>query len=251
MRIVIAVLGTFFISLCLAPSRAFSADFTVNPITLFFDAKQKTTVLTIANNSDQPLTLQVTTVAWSQDNEGKDVYSPTGDIIVFPKIFTVEKGQQRLVRIGARVSPASKERTYRVYMEEVKPSEGEELRGAMLTTLMKVGVPVFISAVKALPEGKIDKAGISNGALSFSVVNKGNLHFMMRGVKVEGFDKEGTQVFRKDFSGWYLLSEMIRKFSAEVPREICKKMTTLKIEVTTDILSLRESLSVLPEMCSP
>ncbi|SPQ00600.1 putative Sigma-fimbria biogenesis chaperone protein [Candidatus Sulfobium mesophilum] len=251
MRTIVAVLGMFLFSLCITPGSALSADFTVNPVNLFFAAKQRTSLLTIMNNAESPLTLQVTTVAWTQDDEGKDVYSPTEDVIVFPKIFTVEKGQQRLVRIGVKVSPVSSERTFRVYMEEVRPSQEEEFRGAMLTTLTKVGIPVFISPVKTLPEGKIEKAVISKGALSFSIVNRGNVHFMLRGVKVEGFDKGGTQVFRKDFGGWYVLSDRIKKFNTEVPIETCLKVDTIKIEVATDILSLRESLSVLPEMCSP
>lgn len=251
MLIVLRVLATLFILLFFAPGRSLSADFTVNPVKLSFDAKQKTDVLTITNHADKPLTLQVTAVEWSQNEEGKDVYSPTEDIIVFPKIFTVEKAQQRIVRIGAKVVPTAKERTYRIYMEELRSSQGEELRGAVLTTLMKVGIPVFISPIKASPEGKIEEAGISNGIFSFSVVNKGNVHYLVRDSRVEGFDKEGTLIFGKDFSGWYILSGRSRRFSLEVPREVCIKMTNIKMEVTADILSLREGLSVIPEMCSP
>jgi fimbrial chaperone protein len=250
MRILITVLVTFFISLCAPPGRSLAANFTLNPVKIFFDTGQKTSVLTITNNAALPLTLQVTAVGWSQDDEGRDVYSPTRDIIVFPGIFTVEKGQKRIVRIGVRVPPAANERTYRIYMEEVRPSKGEELKGTALTTLMKVGVPVFISAFKASPEAAIEKTGISNGIFSFSVVNRGNVHYIVRNVKVEGFDKKGTRIFGKDFTGWYILSGRAKKFSGEIPHEFCMKMVTLKIEVATDILSLRESLSVLPEMCS-
>jgi fimbrial chaperone protein len=251
MRILIAVLKALFISLCIAPGTCLSADFTVNPVNIFLDAKQKTAVITITNNGEQPLTLQATAVGWSQDDEGKDVYSSTEDIIMFPRIFTVDKGQQRIVRIGTKVPPLATERTYRIYMEEVPAAQGEDLSGAVLKTLMKVGVPVFISPLKASPEGKIEKANISKGTITFLLVNNGNLHYIMRGVKVEGFDKEGTPVFRKDFGGWYVLSGRSKTFSAEVSREICMKVTTLKIEVSTDIASLKESLSVLPAMCSP
>jgi fimbrial chaperone protein len=250
MRILIAVLVTFFISLCAPAGRPLAANFTVNPVKIYFDAGQKTSFLTITNNAAQPLTLQVTAVGWSQDDEGRDVYSPTRDIVVFPGIFTVEKEQKRIVRIGVRVPPAVNERTYRIYMEEVRPSKGEELKGSALTTLMKVGVPVFISPFKASQEAAIEKAGIANGIFSFSVVNRGNVHYIVRNVKVEGFDKEGTGILGRDFTGWYILAGRTKKFSGEIPREVCIKMVTLKIEVATDILSLKESLSVLPEMCS-
>jgi fimbrial chaperone protein len=249
MRFLVIAMVTFCISLC-PPRGSLAANFTVNPVKIYFDAGQKTSFLTITNNADQPLTLQVTAVGWSQDAEGGDVYSPSRDILVFPGIFTVEKGQKRIVRIGVRVPPTSDERTYRIYMQEVRASKGEEQRGAALNTLMKVGVPVFISPFKPMPQGAIEKAGISGGIFSFSVANRGNVHYIVRNVKVEGFDKEGTRIFGRDLTGWYTLSGRAKKFSGEIPSEVCTKMATLKIDVATDILSLRESLSVLPEMCS-
>jgi fimbrial chaperone protein len=250
MRILSTVLVTFFISLCALPGSSLAANFTVSPVKIFFDAGQKTSVLTITNNAAQPLTLQVTAVGWSQGDEGRDVYSPTRDIIVFPGIFTVERGQKRILRIGMRVPPAANERTYRIYMEEVRPSHGEELKGSALTTLMKVGVPVFMSPFKASPEAAIEKVGIANSIFSFSVANRGNVHYIVRNVKVEGFDKEGNHILGRDFTGWYILAGRAKKFSGEIPYEVCMKMVTLKIEVATDVLSMRESLSVLPKMCS-
>jgi fimbrial chaperone protein len=250
MRFLIMIIVTSLISLCAPPGRSLAANFTVNPVKIYFDAGQKTSALTITNNAVQPLTLQVTAVGWSQDDEGRDVYLPTRDIIVFPGIFTVEKGQKRIVRIGVRVSPVANERTYRIYMQEVRPSHGEEHGGVALTTLMKVGVPVFISPVKASPEGAIERMGISSGVFSFSVINRGNVHYIVRNAKVEGFDKKGARILGKDFSGWYILPGRAKKFSGEIPHEVCMKMVTLKIGVAADILSLRESLSVLPEMCS-
>lgn len=251
MRILVAVLEAFFISICFAPGTCLSADFTVDPVNIFLGVKQKTAIITITNNGEQPLTLQASSFGWSQDDEGNDVYSPTGDIIMFPRIFTIEKGQKRIVRIGTKVPPIATERTYRIYMEEVPATQKEDLRGSVLKTMMKVGIPVFMSPLKASPEGEIEKANISKGIVTFSIVNKGNLHYVMRDVKIEGFDKEGIPLFQKNFSGWYVLSGRSKKFSAEVSREICVNVTTLRIEVSTDIASLKESLSVLPEMCSP
>jgi len=234
-----------------SPEKCFAADFNINPVKIFFDAKQKSTILRVKNNAEEKLTLQINAVAWSQDEDGKDIYSQTEDIIVFPKIFAMEKDEERIIRIGIKVPPAIHEKTYRIYLEEIPPPQELTLTGATLRTLMKVGVPVFIAPLKASPEGKIEKADISQGTLAFLVVNKGNLHYLMKGVKIEGFDKEGTQVFKTDLGGWYVLSGRSKQLSFKVPRENCIKIANLKIEVTADVVSLRESLHVQPEMCSP
>jgi fimbrial chaperone protein len=234
-----------------SPVKCFAADFKINPINIFFDAKQKSTVLTVKNNAEEKLTLQVNAIAWSQDEEGKDIYLQTEDIIVFPKIFSMEKDEERIIRVGIKVYPGTVEKTYRIYLEEIPPPREQTLTGATLRTLMKVGVPVFIAPLKATPEGKIEKADISQGTLTFLVLNKGNLHFIMRGIKIEGFDKEGTQVFTTDLGGWYVLSGRSKQLSVKVPRETCVKIANVNIEVTADVVSLKESVHVQPEMCSP
>lgn len=231
--------------------KGFAADFNINPVKIFFDAKQKSTVLKVKNNAEEKLTLQVNAVAWSQDEDGKDVYSQTEDIILFPKIFSMEKDEERIIRIGIKVPPGTHEKTYRIYLEEIPPPRELTLTGATLRTLMKVGVPVFIAPLKASPEGKIEKVDISQGTLAFLVVNKGNLHYIMKGVKIEGFDREGTQVFTTDLGGWYVLSGRSKQFSVKVPRETCVKIANFNIEVTADVVSLRETFNVQPGMCSP
>jgi len=223
----------------------------VNPVTISLEAKQRTSVLTVKNHAEEKLTLQVSAFAWSQDNDGNDVYEGTGDVIAFPKIFSMKKGEERIVRIGIKPPAEPREKTYRVYLEEVPPPPEAPLSGAVVRTLMKVGVPIFLAPVKPAPAGTIEQFTLLRNTLAFSLMNTGNIHFIVRGVGIRGLDTAGTAVFEKNLSGWYVLSGRTKTFTASIPPAVCAVIASITVEVSTDIISLRKSLNVLPEMCSP
>ena len=249
MRRVICALIPFLTFFVLSSRRGLAADFSVNPIKLFFGARQKTNVVTVKNNSPDKLTLQITIYQWSQDAETKDVFSPTSDIIAFPKILTIEKDRERLIRVGTRVPPGAFEKTYRIYLEEIPRPQKEPPTETTLRTVMKVGLPVFIEPVKAEAQGKITGAGAEKGELSFSIENSGNIHFLIRGINVSGADASGAAVFQTEMAGWYLHAGRSKKFSFNIPEDICGKIDSLKIDVSTDRLSLTERLNAPAQMC--
>ena len=252
MKSFLSCLSFVIAQFCLLPATVFSADFSVNPVRISFEAGQKTTALTVRNNSDEPLALQLSVVAWSQDDGGKDVYSKTEDVVAFPLIFKIKKDEQQIIRIGVTVPAGQTEKTYRLYLEELPPPQDKEERtGAFLRTLMKVGVPIFFAPLKPATEGGIGKPLISGRTLSFSVFNKGNLHFLVTNIAVRGFDKKNTMAFEADLGGWYILQGGSKKFSVDIPPETCSQLDEITMEVSAHNLSLRESLNVSPESCAP
>lgn len=237
--------------LFLTPGKGGAANFMVNPVKLFFSPKQKTDIIKIKNNAEQELSLQLTVFSWAQDEEAEDMYSPTEDIIVFPKILTIEGGTERIIRVGTRVPAGNGEKTYRLFLEELPTPRDAPEEGATLRTLMKVGVPIFIAPVRAEAAGGIEGVGLKKGRLSLTVRNTGNVHFIIRAVNVEGMDAAGASVFQEQLKGWYLHGGNDRAFSLDIPEESCLRSSFIKVEVVTDKLSMDERLDVLPEMCSP
>ncbi|MBI5599153.1 MAG: molecular chaperone, partial [Deltaproteobacteria bacterium] len=148
----IACLSVLFI---LSPGKSDSANFTVSPIRLFFDG-QKTNAIQVTNNSDEKLSLELSVYAWAEDEDAKDVFSPTQDIIFFPRMLTLSKGEERLVRVGLRAASGDKEKTYRIYFEEMPGPSPQE--GATVRTLMRAGVPIFVAPRKAGAAGAIEGA---------------------------------------------------------------------------------------------
>ena len=228
-----------------------AADFTVSPVNVLFDAGQRATVLTVKNQAEDKLTLQLSAYAWVQDEEGKDVYTPSDEVIIFPKILSFERGEERIIRIGIKVPPGRTEKTFRVYLEEIPGPRKSPDEGAVLRTIMRVGVPVFVSPVNAVPEGTIEALSFSRGNLSLAVRNTGNIHFIIKSIQINGFSKAGEPLFRTELGGWYLLEGRSRSYTASITREICTKLDYITIHIDTDRLTLKENLEVRSAQCSP
>ena len=242
-----------FLHVCLvyllSPEVGTAVDFNVNPVRIFFTEGQKSTILKVTNQSNDSMTLHLKVFTWDQDDDGKDVYTPTEEIIFFPKIVKFEGGEERIIRIGNQGPAGEREKTFRLYLEEIPPSD-TSLKGAALRTIMRVGVPVFVEPKQIIEMGIIEEKSLDKGNLSYRVLNQGNAHFIIQNSIIEGFDKEEKSIFKLEFGGWYLLEGEKRSYSATIPEEACNQMTNLTIEVSADRLSLRENLHVLPEMCS-
>jgi fimbrial chaperone protein len=184
-----------------------------------------------------------------QNEEAKDQYSTTQDIILFPKMLSLKSGEERIIRVGVNVPPGMKEKTYRIFLEELpQPLQTE---GNVIRTILKIGIPVFISPIKPEETGEIEKMEFSKGDLSFTVRNKGNVHLVIQNAKVKGVDASDTSVFQSEVESRYLLEGRSRTFSFNIPKEDCLRMSALTIDVTTNKFSLGKRLDVIREMCSP
>lgn len=248
-RLTLLTFSCFFIFFLLLPEKVFPVNFTVNPVRIFFDGRNRTNILTIKNEDEESVTLQLRAYAWKQDEKGENIYSPTKDIIFFPKIVTIKKGEEKIIRLGTNLSRDEHEQTYRLYIEEI-PGPGTT-ESTAVRIIMKVGVPIFISPLKVDAQGSIEKKELQKGKLYFEVKNNGNVHFIIRAVNVKGNDASGKEVFKTAIGGGYLHGGSSKGFTVEIPTENCLKMNNLEINIDTDRLSLIEKLNVLKEMCTP
>ena len=110
----------------------------------------KSASVSVVNDGAEKLSFQLQAMDWSQDLDGKDLYTESRDLIFFPKLMSVEPGQEAIVRIGFKTNAASVEKTYRLFIEElpgvVKKVEGSS---AQINFLVRFGLPIF--AAPALP----------------------------------------------------------------------------------------------------
>jgi len=228
-----------------------AADFDINPVRVFFDPGQKASVIKIKNNGGEKFSLHLTVFEWSQDEEGKDVYTPTKELIAFPKLLSVEKDEERLIRVGMKTAAQNEEKTFRIYLDEIPVAETPGESTAKIRTLMRVGLPVFLAPLKPAPKGEILEPALSKGTLSLVLRNSGNVHFMIRKAKVQGVDAAGTTVFETELAGRYILHGKSRRLSTPLAEEDCKKASALNIQIVTDRVTVSEKMDVLPEKCSP
>ncbi len=231
------------------PILAFSGEFRVTPIRLDFDRGTRSGTITIFNEGKERLNVQMKAFEWTQDASGKDQYTETNDIIFFPKIMSIEKNEEKILRAGIRIPATTKEKTYRLFIEEIP--EPRKAEGVNVAIAIRFGVPIFVKPLKEEIKGVIEKIELSRGNLNLTVRNIGNAHFIIQAIHLKGKNVKGEEVFSKELSGWYLLAGISRLHSTTIPEETCKAISKLDIEVRTDRFNLNGKLDVDQAMCMP
>jgi len=236
--------------LFLVPSIAFSGEFRVTPIRLDFDKGAKSGVITILNEGGEKLNVQMKAFEWTQDSEGKDQWNTeTNDIIFFPRIMSLEKNEEKILRAGIRIPATTKEKTYRLFIEEIP--EPKKAEGVNVAIAIRFGVPIFVKPLKEEMKGEIEKLEFSKGVLNILLKNRGNTHFIINSIDIKGKKASGEETFSKELSGWYLLSGVSRLYTTSIPQEVCRDLSKLDIEVKTDRFNLNGKLDVDQAMCLP
>lgn len=231
------------------PSVAGSGEWRVAPIRLDLGREAKSGVITIVNEAPEKLQVQLTAFEWTQDAEGKDRYEESADILFFPRILIFDKAEEKIVRAGIRVPAAAREKTYRLFIEEIP--EPKKAEGANVAIAIRFGVPIFVKPLKEEARGEIEKIGMANAAFHARVKNTGNLHFVVRSVAVKGKNLKGEEIFAKELGGWYLLAGASRLYETTLPREVCPDVAKVVVEINTDKVPLTGELAADKTMCAP
>ena len=169
--------GAALVAACAAAN---AANFTVTPVRVELSSMQRSVALTVRNDtSDEPVVVQLSTVAWSQ-KEGEDVYAPTTDVIATPPIFTLAPGATQVVRVGLRHPQAAEhEVSYRLYMREVPPAPKPGFAGVRIA--LEMDLPIFAKPQTSIAPKLHWKMGPrqANGAVGITVHNAGDAHVQL------------------------------------------------------------------------
>jgi len=233
----------------LIPCITYSGEFRVMPIRLDFDRGAKSGVITVVNEGEEKLHVQMKAFEWSQDADGKDKYVETNDIIFFPRMMMLEKKEERILRAGIKIPATTKEKTYRLFIEEIPGPRKAE--GVNVAIAIRFGVPIFVKPFKEDAKGGIEKIELSKGVLNVHVKNTGNVHFIINSVNIKGRNVKEEEVFSKELSGWYLLNNVSRTYTTPIPGEFCKNIAKFDIEVKTNRFNFNGKLDVVQAMCLP
>jgi fimbrial chaperone protein len=237
----------------LSAGLAGAATFRVSPIQLSLTAKSTSGLLTISNESDETLRFQVAAYRWSQGAAGEMELEPTDDVVLFPRLLTLEAHRERKIRVGAAVAFAGTERTYRVFVEELPSAESvNPVTGKLgVRVLTRMGVPIFLKPSRTQAGGAIVNPTVEEGRLRFEVRNNGNVHLMLEAVNLRGTGEGGETVIEEQVDGWYVLAGGVRQYDLALPREECGRVRTLRIEARTENGTLSDRLELKPGACRP
>jgi len=233
----------------------FAGDFQIQPTSLTMNANEKSGVFSVVNTGNEKIDFQVDAKEWTQDSKGKDVYADTKEVIFFPKIMTVEAHEQRAIRIGIKVPPSQKEKTFRLFVEEIPtPKKDTEMQQigkirAGLTIAFRFATPIFVRPLKPQESAVVEKIEMSKGVVKAVVKNTGNVHIKLSNVTFRGIAADGKELFTKEIAGWYILNGISVPYEAAVPKESCEGLVKIETQAKSESLTINGTMSVQKKMC--
>jgi fimbrial chaperone protein len=216
---------------------AWAATFTVDPTQIFLFNRTGSVLLTLHNESTETLSFQLSVFAWAQSNSGEMQLQPTQDIVFYPPLLTLKPSETRRVRVGTATNFDAREKTYRLFVEELPPTDTP--KGVRVLT--KMGIPIFMRPMKEVATASLTDVRQQDGMLKFTLANVGTVHVVPRSVKVRGLTGSAT-AFEKDLDSWYVLAGGRRDFEMALPNSGCAKVTSIAVDVQFESGQVQEQL---------
>lgn len=193
-------------------------------------ARAPIAALTLRNEGDQPMLLQLETVQWAMQG-GEDRYTPTSDILATPPIFTIPSGQEQVVRVGMRRPVAgAEERTYRLFLQEPPlQTQASVTRVQGLNVTLRIGVPVFVAPVVTARTDLDWRALLTgDGAITIEATNSGNVHARFTRITLANEDGETQSVVHEGLA--YLLPGSTRQWSVRLDEALVQRSIHLRAD---------------------
>jgi len=214
------------------PLAAPAADLAVDPISIQLNPQQQTVAIRISNNSDQPTSIQIQAVTWSQV-DGKDVYAPTRELLVAPPIVTIAANSEQIVRAALRrqADPAN-ELSYRIFLQELAGPPPPGFRG--LQVALRIGLPVFVQPQHGLAAPKLtwSLSRRADNKLVVTLRNDGNAHVQVSDFRLT---LPGSQkVIAGESASSYVLAGQTRSWELHTDPAIKARPAVLQLHAYTD-----------------
>lgn len=177
------LLAAFFFLPLLAAFGAQAGSFTIKPVKVTLSADKPAAVVRVRNPEDSEITVQVESLAWSQE-QGDDRLEPTRALLAMPPTFTLEPDAEQIVRVGLREpAPEATERAFRLHFRELPPPAQPGFKG--LRVALQISIPVFVTPSQEVEAEPTWHAELRpDGPLAVTVVNAGDAHLRIARLQV-------------------------------------------------------------------
>jgi fimbrial chaperone protein len=223
----------------MAPIPAGAASLSVAPTRVELGPGTRPGTVTLQNDAERPVTVQVQAFAWGGSAGGDDL-EPTRDLIAVPPVFSLEAKAKRIIRVAARrPTTGPDERTYRLLITEVpEPPAGGGHAGVRLA--LRLSLPVFATppGAEPLPVWSI-RGGAGGAAPELALANRGRAHLQVRRLELRAAGR-GEPVLAVD-APTYVLPGRSRAWALDLPA--ASAGATLRLEADTDFGPLEADLA--------
>lgn len=226
-----AAAAAFFLLIVLRAEFVAAGSFQVNPIRVELSAGLTAAALTVRNEGDEPIVVQLSVLAWSQDS-GEDKYVATNEALVTPPIATIAPGAQQIVRVGLRRPPDPRqELAFRLFVQEVPPPPKPDFNG--LQVALRVSLPIFVAPL-APPTRQLEwSAKVQpDETIQLTVRNTGNTHVQISDFELRPSDDNALIAHEAGLA--YALAGKSREWLLKSQSGRIKTAKELRLKAVTD-----------------
>lgn len=207
----------------------------VNPVNLVIDAKSNIGSVKLTNQSTKQETAKIEVMKWEQ-KDGKDVYTPTTDLVVTPPVAKVPAQDFQLLRVGlVKARDVNQEMAYRLFINEV-PNK-TKTAGTHVNMVLHINMPIFVKP--AQEQRDLHWTAKKSGAKDVVVklANKGNVHAKISKLQLFEANQEKPAFEQSVFT--YVLPKQHASWNLKLPKSL---NGTVKLVATTDNGEVSENI---------
>lgn len=207
------------------PARPSAAELQVSPIVVDL-GRARSALVSVRNVGRAPARFQVRAFDWAESPLGEMKLEPATDLVAFPTVLEIAPGQDRKLRVGTTAEPGERERTWRVFLEEILPAETRS-DTTRIRTRLRVGIPVFLAPARPISGAEIAGLGVERAKVTFLLRNAGTVRIRPTVIRVSVQDVAGTSIFEKTLDGWYVLAGGDRLYQVDLPDDVCARASAV------------------------
>lgn len=191
-----------------------AATFSVSPVRIYMEPRERATAVTVINEGDTELVMEGELFQWKQKPDGSDELTPTDDLILAPPIAKVAAKSRVVLRLAnLKPVPPGEQLTYRMIVREVP--EATQKPGVQIQVSLAFSLPVFITPPGAKSHLVCAATRKSPDMLVASCENQGDAYAQPVNFAVRG--AAGDVLLSQNVNGGYILPKMRREFQLKQP----------------------------------
>lgn len=213
-------------------SPAKAGEFTISPIRIFMNPADRAVAVTVSNEGDEPLTMQVDLYSWSQTESGEELLELSEDIFMSPPIITLQGRERQVVRL-ARLSnaPPPEQLTYRLIAREILPEPEGGFTGTQVQVALALSLPIFITPRDSANRVNCALQNMSPEPDRVICENSGTAYAQLRELQVSSPD--GQELLKLE-AAKYILPGAKASFNLPEDMELPAGINTLSVTMDDD-----------------
>jgi len=202
--------GTTLLLVCLAGAPAHAAALQVEPVLVDVAVPGLSSMLTLKNAGNTPVTAQIRVYRWSQSN-GQEKLEPTAEVAASPPAATLPPGGMQTVRIvRVRKDAVAGEESYRLFIDQLP--QPAQARTGLVSLVVRHSIPAFFRSAEPGSPAVSWSTEVAKGKVSVTARNDGPRRLRIASLQLR--DAKGATVKFGDGLVGYVLGKSSMRWTA-------------------------------------